>query len=120
MSYRVVVTRTASRQLAEKLPESAAAACVEFAFGPLAENPQRVGRTLQAPFAGQWRARRGVYRVRYRIDETEQVVYVLDIDPPSRCLQILIPLSRVREESVGGRDPGTASGGRQLPTARAR
>ena len=33
MSFRVVVTRTAARQLAEKLPESAAAACVEFVFG---------------------------------------------------------------------------------------
>lgn len=80
MMFRVVVTRTAARQLAEELPESAAAACVEFVFGPLAENPHRVGRALRAPFIGQWRARRGVYRVRYRIDETEQVVYVLDID----------------------------------------
>ena len=80
MMFRVVVTRTAARQLAEKLPESAAAACVEFVFGPLAENPHRVGRALRAPVSGQWRAGRGVYRVRYRIDETEQVVYVLDID----------------------------------------
>ena len=80
MSYRVVVTRTAAGQLAEKLPKSAAAACVKFVFGPLAENPQRVGRALRAPFTGQWRARRGVYRVRYRIDETEEIVYVLDID----------------------------------------
>ena len=80
MMLRVVVTRTAARQLAQKLPESAAAACVEFVFGPLAENPHRVGRALRAPFIGQWRAGRGVYRVRYRIDETEQVVYVLDID----------------------------------------
>ena len=80
MSNRVVVTRTAARQLAGKLPESAAAACVEFVFGPLAENPQRVGRALRAPFTGRWRARRGVYRVRYRIDEADQVVYVLDID----------------------------------------
>lgn len=80
MSYRVVVTRTAARQLAEKLSESAAAACVEFIFGPLAENPHRVGRGLRPPFTGQWRARRGVYRIRYRIDEIEQVVYVVDID----------------------------------------
>jgi mRNA-degrading endonuclease RelE of RelBE toxin-antitoxin system len=80
MSFRVVVTRTAARQLAEKLAESAAAACVEFVFGPLAENPRRVGSALRAPFGGQWRTRRGVYRVRYRIDEPEQVVYVLDVD----------------------------------------
>ena len=80
MSFRVVVTRSAARQLAERLPEAVAAACVEFLFGPLADNPHRVGAALRTPFAGQWRARRGEYRVRYRIDDQEQLVYVLDID----------------------------------------
>ena len=80
MSFRVVVTRTAARQLAERLPEAVAAACVEFLFGPLADNPLRVGAELRPPFAGQWRARRGEYRVRYRIDYTEGIVFVLDID----------------------------------------
>ena len=80
MSSRVVVTRTAARQLAEHLPESAATACVEFLFGPLADDPHRVGAPLRAPFAGQWRARRGEYRVRYRIDDSDRIVYVLDVD----------------------------------------
>jgi mRNA-degrading endonuclease RelE of RelBE toxin-antitoxin system len=80
MSYRVLVTRTASRQLAERPPESVAAACVEFLFGPLADNPKHVGAPLRAPFTGQWRARRGEYRVRYRLDEADHTVYVLDID----------------------------------------
>jgi mRNA-degrading endonuclease RelE of RelBE toxin-antitoxin system len=80
VSFRVVVTRTAARQLAERLPESAATACVEFLFGPLAEDPHRVGAPLRAPFAGQWRARRGEYRVRYRIDKANSIVYVPDID----------------------------------------
>ena len=75
-----MVTRTAARQLAERLPESAATACVEFLFGPLAVDPRRVGTPLRAPFTGQWRARRGEYRVRYRIDDASSVVYVLDID----------------------------------------
>jgi mRNA interferase RelE/StbE len=75
-----MVTRTAARQLAERLPESAATACVEFLFGPLAEDPHRVGAPLRAPFTGQWRARRGEYRVRYRIDAGAGVVSVLDID----------------------------------------
>ena len=79
MSYRVVVTRTAARQLAERLPEAVAAACVEFLFGPLSENPRRVGAQLREPFAGHWRARRGEYRVRYFIDETSSEVQVLDI-----------------------------------------
>jgi mRNA interferase RelE/StbE len=80
VSFRVVVTRTAARQLAERLRESAATACVGFLFGPLAEDPHRVGAPLRAPFAGQWRARRGEYRVRYRIDDVNSIVYVLDID----------------------------------------
>ena len=80
MSFRVVVTRTASRQLAEHLPEAAAAACVEFIYGPLADNPFQVGSPLRDPFKGQWRARRGEYRVRYRVEEPARVVYVLDVD----------------------------------------
>jgi mRNA-degrading endonuclease RelE of RelBE toxin-antitoxin system len=80
VSYFVRVARTAARQLAENLPESVAAACVEFIFGPLAEVPFRVGAELRAPFEGQHRARRGEYRVRYRIDDEQKVVYVLDID----------------------------------------
>ena len=80
MTFTVIVARTAARQLAERLPKAVATACVEFVFGPLAENPHRVGAPLRAPFEGQWRARRGEYRVRYRIDEEKADVYVLDID----------------------------------------
>jgi mRNA interferase RelE/StbE len=80
VTYRVVVTRTAARQLAERLPKAVAAACLEFLFGPLADNPHRVGASLRAPFNGQWRARRGEYRVRFRLDAEEHVVYVLDIE----------------------------------------
>ena len=68
MTYRVQVTRTAARQLAEGLPEAVAAAYVEFLYGPLAENPRRVGAPLRKPFDGHWRARRGEYRVRCTID----------------------------------------------------
>ena len=80
MSLRVVVARSAARRLAEHLSEAAAAACIEFVFGPLAEDPRRVGAPLRKPFEGQWRARRGEYRVRYRIDDEARTVYVLDID----------------------------------------
>jgi mRNA interferase RelE/StbE len=79
VSYRVLVARTAARQLAEGLPEAVAAACVEFLYGPLAENPHRVGAPLRKPFESHWRARRGQYRVRYTIDEAAAVVHVLDI-----------------------------------------
>ncbi len=79
MSYRVRVTRTAARQLAETLPESVAAACVEFLYGPLAQHPRRVGTPLRKPFEGHWRAKRGEYRVRYTVDDDAAVVNVLDI-----------------------------------------
>jgi mRNA interferase RelE/StbE len=80
VSFRVVVTRTAARQLAERLPESAATACVEFLFGSLADDPHHVGAPLRAPFSGRWRARRGEYRVRFPIDDSNGIVYVLDVD----------------------------------------
>jgi mRNA interferase RelE/StbE len=80
VSHRVVVARSAARRLAEDLPETVSAACIEFVFGPLAEDPRRVGAPLRKPFEGQWRARRGEYRVRHRIDEETRTVYVLDID----------------------------------------
>jgi mRNA-degrading endonuclease RelE of RelBE toxin-antitoxin system len=80
VTYRVIVARTAARQLAEHLPEPVVGACVKLIFGALAENPHRVGARLNKPFEGQWRARRGEYRVRYRIDEQTNTIYVLDVD----------------------------------------
>lgn len=73
------VARTAARQLTGQLPEPVAAACVEFLYGPLAENPHRVGAPLRKPFEGHWRARRGEYRARYTIDDRARTVQVLDI-----------------------------------------
>lgn len=74
------MARPASRQQAVWLPEAVATACVELIFGALAENPQRVGSRLGPPFVGQWRARRGEYRVRYVIDEDQGVVSVIAIE----------------------------------------
>ena len=79
MAYRIKVTSTAARQLANRLPEAAANACVEFLYGPLAADPHRVGAPLRKPFEGLWRARRGEYRVRYEIDEQIELVTVVDI-----------------------------------------
>jgi mRNA-degrading endonuclease RelE of RelBE toxin-antitoxin system len=79
MAYRVQVTRTAARQLTDRLPEAAANACVEFLYGPLTDDPHRVGAPLRKPFEGHWRARRGEYRVRYTIDDQNHIVTVVDI-----------------------------------------
>jgi mRNA interferase RelE/StbE len=80
VTYQVTIAPTAARQLHERLPEAVAWACFEFIAGPLSEDPHKVGAPLRKPFEGQWRARRGEYRVRYAIDDAAQIVYVLDID----------------------------------------
>lgn len=79
MNYTIRLTPTAAHHLRERLPESAAAACAEFIMGPLAENPRRVGAPLRAPFEGDHRARRGEYRVRYRVDDDTKTVFVLAV-----------------------------------------
>jgi mRNA interferase RelE/StbE len=38
-----------------------------------------VGKPLLPPLQGDWSARRGYLRVRYRIDETKRSVTVLDV-----------------------------------------
>jgi mRNA interferase RelE/StbE len=77
--YQVEWTRSALRRL-ERIPEKAAAACIEFIYGPLAENPRRVGRELRLDLAGKHSARRGDFRVIYEIDNTAGVVVIIAID----------------------------------------
>lgn len=79
MTYRVKLARSAARALTETLPEAVAAAAFEFIDGPLAENPQRVGKRLRAPFDGTWSARRGQYRVIYDIDDDQTRVVILQV-----------------------------------------
>ena len=53
---------------------------LEFCEAALAVNPYRVGKPLFGPLAGCHGARRGTYRIVYRIDEANRTVHVLDID----------------------------------------
>jgi len=62
------------------LPLAVAAAVTVFLTGPLLDNPQRVGKPLTRELSGYHAARRGAYRVIYRIDETERTVHVVRID----------------------------------------
>ena len=80
VTYSVVLSPGACRALSEQLPTAAAFAAWEFINGPLGAAPRRVGAPLQAPFEGLWRARRGEYRVRYRIDDEKRQVVVMDVD----------------------------------------
>jgi mRNA-degrading endonuclease RelE of RelBE toxin-antitoxin system len=78
--YELVVSPSVRRSLRENLPGTVAFAAWEFVSGPLLERPRVVGVRLRPPFEGLWRARRGEYRIRYRIDEERHRVIVIDID----------------------------------------
>lgn len=51
-------------------------AIVEFMYGPLAEDPHRVGKALRDDFAGVHSAHRGGYRVLYEINEPDHAITV--------------------------------------------
>jgi mRNA interferase RelE/StbE len=78
VSHAVTWTATATRAL-QRLPEKVATAAVEFIYGSLAENPQRVGKPLRFELEGLHSARRGGYRVVYEIDEPEATVTIIAI-----------------------------------------
>lgn len=72
---KVAWTPAAKRAL-QRLPEKVAAAAVEFIYGPLASNPQRVGKALRFELEGLHSARRGDYRIIYRINENVTVIAI--------------------------------------------
>ena len=78
--YEIRFQPAARRAIAQRLPESVAAAVLEFCDAALAVNPHRVGKPLFGPLAGCHGARRGTYRIVYRIDESDHVVHVLEVD----------------------------------------
>lgn len=78
--YELVLTPPAVRAVQARLPETVAAAVIEFMTGALTENPQRVGKPLRADLSGIHSARRGTYRVLYRINGERHEVIVLRID----------------------------------------
>ena len=79
-SYEIRFQPAARRAIAQRLPEAVAAAVLEFCDAALAVNPRKVGKPLFGPLAGCHGARRGTYRIVYRIEENSHVVHVLDID----------------------------------------
>ena len=62
------------------LPLAVAMAVGEFITGALLEKPQIVGKPLTNELTGYHSARRGAYRVIYRIDDRARAVHVVRID----------------------------------------
>lgn len=77
--YQLIIAPTARRQLAEQLPGPVAFAAYEFIIGPLLDNPHRVGKLLRPPLNDRHSARRGTYRVLYRIDDQDDTVTVVGV-----------------------------------------
>jgi mRNA interferase RelE/StbE len=63
-----------------KLPEKVATAVVEFSYGSLAASRRRVGEPLKLGLEGFHSARRGDYRVIYRLDGHKRLVTVVAIE----------------------------------------
>jgi mRNA-degrading endonuclease RelE of RelBE toxin-antitoxin system len=79
VAYTVRFTATARRNL-HKLPPRVLAAVIEFAFGDLSREPRRVGKPLRRELAGMYSARRGPYRVLYRVDDDDSLVFIQRVD----------------------------------------
>jgi len=79
--YDLTISPTVRRQLAEALPEAVAFAAYEFIVGALLDNPHRVGKRLEPPLNDRHSARRGTYRVLYRIDDAKRRVTVVAVVP---------------------------------------
>ena len=73
--YEIAWTPSAKRAL-QRLPEKVATAAIEFIYGPMSENPQRVGKALRFELEGLHAARRGAYRIIYRIDHVVTIVAI--------------------------------------------
>ena len=78
-AYAVAWT-TASRRALTKLPEKVATAAIEFIYGSLSQSPHRVGKALRLGLEGLYSARRGDYRVIYRVDNDERIVMIMAIE----------------------------------------
>ena len=78
-NHSIAWTAPARRALT-RLPEKVATAAVEFLYGSLAASPYRLGKPLKLGLRGLHCARRGDYRVVYRINDDDRRVDVIAIE----------------------------------------
>jgi mRNA interferase RelE/StbE len=75
--WDVLVMAPARRQI-DRLPISVAAAVIET-LDTIATNPQRLGKPLRFELERCHAARRGPYRIIYRIDDTTRSIKILAV-----------------------------------------
>jgi len=74
------VLRTLQAGPPRGIPLNAAWAIFEFIHGPLSRDPWRVSKPLHNELEGFRGARRGEYRVVFRIDDEARVIRVVRVD----------------------------------------
>lgn len=79
-AFELRIYGPARRALEEQLPVSVALAVWEFCDGPLRTEPYRVGKPLGRELVGYLSARRGAYRVIYRVDDGARIVHVVRLE----------------------------------------
>ena len=79
MTYDVIFAATARRDL-QRIPPRIVPAIIEFAYGDLAQTPRRVGKPLKRELEGSYSARRGPYRILYKINDPANRIEILRID----------------------------------------
>lgn len=77
--YEVRFTRAAKRALTDTLPEAVASAAFEFIMGALRDDPKRLGMQLDEPLFPLYSARRGEYRILYRLEDARLVIEVVSV-----------------------------------------
>lgn len=75
--WHVLVMGPAHRQI-DRLPIVVAAAVIET-LEAIASNPRRLGKPLRFELEGCFSARRGPYRIVYRIDDERRTIFVLAV-----------------------------------------
>ena len=78
--YELLLSCAARPALERELPVAVALAVWEFCDAPLRENPRQVGKPLGRELTSYFSARRGAYRVIYRLIEDDAVVHVVRIE----------------------------------------
>jgi mRNA interferase RelE/StbE len=68
-----------ARRDLNRLTERAASAVLET-IDHIADDPRRIGKPLRLELEGLWSARRGPFRVIYRVIEAGQLVQIVTID----------------------------------------
>lgn len=78
--YELVLTPPARRALTDEPPEAVAAAAIDLLTTAIVREPRRIGKPLRGQLDGVWSARRGTYRILYRVLDEPREVVVLRIE----------------------------------------